>query len=124
MATHLVGGLRLLAVTGFDHLILQTRRQCHHALLGRIGCEICLALGLILLETLRSGGTLLLLLRCKKLLYDSLGFHIRKLEVGTCQHVFDSQGEIINVEVCGTHIRQLSAYTKTQSITYFIHVIV
>ena len=113
MAAHLVGSLGLTAVTLFEHLVLQTRRQSDHTLLGSIGLEIGFTLGLVLLEALGSSGTLLLLLLVKEIAHDGLRLRVREFHLTTCKHVLDSLCKIIDIQVFGSHVGELAAYAET-----------
>ena len=121
MATHAVGGLRLLTVALAQHLILQSARQGDHAfLLGILG-EILLALSLQHLVLSGGGSALLLLLSLEEILYYLLGLTVVDGELTPGDDVLDGLCKIINVQFLGTHIAQLTADAETQCITYFIH---
>ena len=65
-------------------------------------------------------GTLsleLLLLLLEIVLYNHLGLTMRHLQLLALKHVLDGLSEIIGTDVLGTHLCQLLADAKAQSIT-------
>ena len=122
MALHLVGSLRLAAVTLFQYFILQSAGQCDHTLfLGIVGQEL-LTVGLGSLALLGTLGAHLLVLLLEELLHNDLCVAVTDFQLVARNNILNGGGKIINADgLSNTHLHQLLTNAQSQCITQFVH---
>ena len=107
----------LLAVTLLQHLILKAAGQRDDAVFLGILCEILLTSLLMHLALLGTLGLEFLLLLLKIFLYNHLSLTVRHLQLVALKDIVDGLSEVVGTDSLGTHLCQLLANAKAQSIT-------
>ena len=113
--------LWLPAIAFLEYFILKTAWKNNDTFLLAVFCKVVLTHFLGKLTSLSSCSTCLLFLFCEKFLYYFLRLCVVNFKVVTFQHIFYCLCEIIHTQVISTHLLQLMAYAKTESVTYFVH---